>query len=134
VPPDERPAAALTPPPGAFVLSRIRRSPVLRACGVLAFVEYGALTVWAIFGKSSATGPSRVGVWFPMAGWLALCSLGSWFFLFLWYPFLQSLQNQEERGDGSTPWVGRVLEIFAIGCVAVVHLMLALILVSAVGR
>jgi len=99
---------------------------------MLAFVEYGALAIWGIFGTTSATG-TRIGVWFPMAGWLALCSLGSWFFLFLWYPFLQTVQERE-REDGRTLLMGRVLETFAIGCVAVVHLVLALILVVAVGR
>jgi hypothetical protein len=124
--------SALPPPRGAFVLSRIRRSIVLKACGMLAFVEYGALLVWGVFGKVHGQPEAipRTGRWFPMAGWLAVCSLASWFFLFLWYPFLQSL-NGKDNGDGSALRLGRILEAFAIGCVAVVHVMLLLILIEA---
>jgi hypothetical protein len=101
---------------------------VLRGCAVLAFLEYGALAAWAVFGRSRVEG-SRAGVWFPVAGWLALCSLGSWFFLFLWYPFLETLQAKE-TGDGSATRTGRVLEGFAIACVAVIHGMIALTMVE----
>ncbi len=110
----------------AFARSRLRRSPVLKASAALAFVEYGALAMWAVFGRSSAHA-GRSGVWFATAGWLALCSLGSWFFLFLWFPYLQTLQGME-RGDGSANRIGRVLETFAIACVAAVHIMIALTL------
>ena len=110
----------------AFARARLRRSPVLQACAALAFVEYGALAMWAVFGRSSAQA-GRAGVWFATAGWLALCSLGSWFFLFLWFPYLQAIQGTE-RGDGTTLRRGRVLEGFAIACVAVVHVMIALTL------
>jgi hypothetical protein len=109
-----------------FTLERLRRSWVLRACAVLAFVEYGGLATLAAFG-------SRVlkhGLNFSLSGWLALCSLGSWFFLFRWFPFLETLEARE-TGDGSALAVGRVLEALAIACVAVVHVMLACVLVTA---
>lgn len=99
---------------------------MLKACAALAFVEYGALAMWAVFGRSNAQA-GKAGVWFATAGWLALCSLGSWFFLFLWFPYLQALQGRD-RGDGSATRTGRVLEQFAIACVAVVHVMIALTL------
>ncbi len=125
----DTPPSPTTPRPvsaAAFARSRLRRSPVLKACAALAFVEYGALAMWAVFGRSSEQA-GRSGVWFAAAGWLALCSLGSWFFLFLWFPYLQTLQGME-RGDGSALRIGRVLETFAIACVAVVHVMIALTL------
>lgn len=128
--PSDRPVAATaTLGRAAFALSRLRRSPVLRACALLAFIEYGALTVVAVFGGRRSEAPT--GGFFPFAGWLAICSLGSWFFLFAWFPFLQWLQR-EETGDGSALALGRVLETVAIGCVAVVHAMLALILLHSV--
>ena len=100
-------------------MSRIRRSPVLRACMVLAFLEYGALVMLAIFGdRLGSNGGSQRGAWFPLAGWLALCSLGSWFFLFLWYPRLQFLE-QETEGDAGAETVQRVLEGFAVLCVGI---------------
>jgi hypothetical protein len=109
----------------AFVLERLRRSRVLRWSAMLAFLEYGALAILAIVGQS------RHPVLFPLAGWLAVCSLGSWFFLFAWFPFLQNLFAQD-TGDGQALRVGRALEVFAIGCVAVVHALLALILLRTV--
>lgn len=130
------PPAPPTSPQGrtAFALARIRRSPVLRACMVLAFLEYGALLVLAVFGDR-LQGPDAppTGVWFPFAGWLALCSLGSWFFLFLWFPALQSVERQG-RGDEGARLMGRVLEGFAVLCVAVVHGLLLWILVRVVLR
>jgi len=109
----------------AFVLERLRRSRVLQGCAMLAFLEYGALAILAVFGTRMR--PAL----FPLAGWLAVCSLGSWFFLFAWFPFLQTLFEQD-RGDGSAFRVGRALEGFAISCVAVVHALLAMILLRAV--
>ena len=97
---------------------------------LLAFVEYGALAVFAIFGNAARGASWPLGSFFPLAGWLAIMSLGSWFFLFLWFPFLQSLQGAKGR-DESAQAMGRVLEGVAIACVAAVHVMLALILVQA---
>jgi len=109
----------------AFVLERLRRSRVLQASAMLAFLEYGALAILAVFGTRMR--PAL----FPLAGWLAVCSLGSWFFLFAWFPFLESL-FAKDTGDGSALRVGRALEVVAISCVAFVHAMLAVILVRAI--
>jgi hypothetical protein len=120
------PASARPSRRDGFTLERLRRSWVLRACAALAFLEYGGLAFVAAFG-------SRVlkhGLNFSLAGWLALCSLGSWFFIFRWFPFLETLVARE-TGDGSALAMGRVLEAFAITCVAVVHVMLAIVLVLA---
>ena len=124
-------AAAGTSPPSrtAFILARLRASPVLTACAALAFLEYGGLTVWSVFGTSRAAGAPRLGTWFPMAGWLAICSLGTWFFLFLWFPALQALAAHTSASPAAGR-VLRVLEVLAIGCVAFVHLLIAWILVD----
>jgi hypothetical protein len=124
--PDSPSSARPTRRNGGFTLERLRRSWVLRACAALAFIEYGGLAVVAAFGSRIL----KDGLNFSLAGWLALCSLGSWFFIFRWFPFLETLQARES-GDGSALVMGRVLETFAIGCVAVVHVMLALVLVVA---
>jgi hypothetical protein len=114
--------------PAAFVVERLRMSRVLQASAVLAFVEYGALAVLAVFGerlrKDMFTNGSNV----PFAGWMALCSLGSWVFLFAWFPFLRTLLASD-GGDGSAMRLGRVLEGVAITCVAAVHVLLAVNLV-----
>src|SRR5262245_55073756 len=130
VTPSPRPDGADARSRPQFILSRLRQSPVLRVCAGLAFLEYGALAIWAVFGRSASPQAPRLGTWFMMASWLAFCSLASWFFLFLWYPALQLMQGAES-GDDAGIRVSRVLEIFAVSCVAAVHGMLAWILVSA---
>lgn len=113
----------------AFILSRLRANPVLKACAALAFLEYGGLAVWGVFGSSRAEDAPRLGTWFPMAGWLAICSLGSWFFLFLWFPALQALQAHGATSPAAAR-VARVLETVAVGCVAFVHLLIGWILLD----
>ena len=113
-----------------FALSRLRASLVLRVCAMLSFLEYGALAMLAVLGAKLRPDVWKEGTNFSLAGWMALCSLGSWFFLFAWFPFLESL-HAKERGDGSATAMGRVLESFAIGCVDAVHGMLAVILMKA---
>lgn len=113
-----------------FALARLRASRVLRWCALLAFVEYGALVVLAVFGARLRPASATGGTNFQLAGWLAFCSLASWFSIFAWFPFLDSLQRRES-GDGAALRLGRTLEVVAIGCVAVVHAMLAWTLVLA---
>lgn len=115
----------------AFAIARLRASPVLRACALVTFLEYGALVFLAVFGARLRPDFWIEGTNFQMAGWLAICSLGSWFSIFAWFPFLQSLQGKE-NGDGSAMLMGRTLEVLAIGCVAVVHAMLAWTLALAI--
>ena len=141
-PPPTRPAvAASTASPAgiaAFCVERLRASRVLQACALLAFLEYGALAFFAIFGARLRPTQWNDGRSFQLAGWLALCSLGSWFCIFAWFPFLRQLQAAEGASNdaggagGSAAWMGRILEAFAIACVAVVHGLMAYILVLAV--
>jgi hypothetical protein len=130
--PSPRPTATAIAPPkkAAFALSRLRRSRILKACMLLAFVEYGALAMIAIFGRQARGSAWPGGAYFPLAGWVAIMSLGSWFFLFAWFPALQRMQELEGP-DLPGVSLGRVLETFAIGCVALVHLLLALLLATA---
>ncbi len=114
-----------------YAVSRLRRSFVLRGCAALAFLEYGALVIVAVFGEKMPKGVLKDGSSFPLAGWMALCSLGSWFFLFAWYPFLRTL-HAEAPAEGGTLTLGRVLESIAISCVAVVHVMLAVVLATVI--
>lgn len=127
---DARPPGSPDPhaPPAseaAFAASRLRRSRILQGCAVVAFVEYGALAAWALLGGS--------GFYFATALWLALCSLASWFFLFLWFPSLQSLRGKD-TGDGRLTRIGRAFERFAIVCVAMVHVLIALTLFEALRQ
>jgi hypothetical protein len=114
-----------------FAIARLRASPVLRVCALVAFVEYGALAFLAVFGARLRPDFWLEGTNFQLAGWLAICSLGSWFSIFAWFPFLQTLQSKDS-GDGAALLMGRTLEMLAIGCVAVVHAMLAWTLVLAI--
>jgi hypothetical protein len=90
---------------------------LLRACAALAFVQYGALVALLVSG----------GLGFWIVGTLAFLSLASWFFLFLWYPFLETLMGPEAE-DGWAKSLGHVLETTAVLCVAAVHVMLLLTL------
>ena len=112
-------------------MSRIKRSVVLQGCAMLSFLEYGALAMLAVLGAKLRPDFWKEGSNFHLAGWMAICSLGSWFFLFAWFPFLQTLESTD-RSDGALA-MGRVLESLAIGAVAVVHAVMALILVRALG-
>ena len=115
----------------AFALSRLRASPVLRICMALAFLEYGRLVFLAVFGTSLRPDMWVGGTNVTLTGFMAICSLGSWLSIFAWFPFLQTLQTQDD-GHGSAIFIGKVLETFAILCVAVVHGLMAWTLVRAV--
>jgi hypothetical protein len=94
-----------------FALTRLRKSRVLQASAVLAFVDYGALIMLAA--------KKRPDGFFV----LPAMSVSSWFFMFWWYPFLESLIGPAAE-EGRSKAVGKILESLAIGCVAVVHAML----------
>jgi hypothetical protein len=110
-----------------YALSRIRASRVLQASMVAAFMSYGALGFLLVSGRLRAALGGR-GLEFVVASIVVLLSLASWAFLLLWYPALQRIEA-EVRRDRVRPWMGRVLEIFAIGCVAVVHFLIAWLVV-----
>jgi hypothetical protein len=114
---------------GAYAVSRLKKSRVLQGCAMLSFLEYGALAMLAVLGAKLHPERWTDGSNFHLAGWMAFCSLGSWFFLFAWFPFLQTLESSEQS-DGSVA-MGRILESLAIGAVAVVHATMALILIRA---
>ena len=97
----------------------------------LAFLEYGMLAFLAVFGTRLRPGMWVGGANFTLAGFMAFCSLGSWLSIFAWFPFLQTLQTQGGSSEGALR-LGKVLETFAILCVAVVHLLMAWTLVRAV--
>jgi hypothetical protein len=105
-----------------FALSRIRQSRALQVLGAAAFVEYGALATLHVFG------PNRR-MPFELVGWMFLCALGSWFFLLAWYPFLETLMGPDADDNPRNKNLGHVLEAVAMGCVAAVHAMLAVVLV-----
>jgi len=115
-----------------FAIARLRASPTLRACALVAFLEYGALAFLAMFGAKLRPDFWLDGSNFQLAGWLAICSLGSWFSIFAWFPFLETLQGKDS-GDGAALRMGRTLEVLAIGCVVVVHGLLAWTLAIAVA-
>jgi hypothetical protein len=85
----------------------------------LTFLQYGALLAVLVSG----------GLTFWMVGTLAFFSLCSWFFLFRWYPFLETMMGPSAEG-GTRAAVGQALETLAILCVAFVHVMLLLVLGS----
>jgi hypothetical protein len=116
---------------GAYVVSRFKKSAVLRGTAMLSFLEYGALAMLAVLGATLRPNVWKDGANFHLAGWMAFCSLASWFFLFAWFPFLETLESSD-RGDGAAT-LGRVLEKLAIGAVVVVHATMALILARALG-
>ena len=103
-----------------FALRRLRESRILQACAGLSFLDYGALIMLAV--KKRPDGISFVlPAW--MALFMALMSIASWYFIFGWYPFLESLIGPGTV-EGRSKTVGRILESLAIGCVAVVHAIL----------
>lgn len=120
VPNRHRPAA---PVPGRgrrgdFALQRLRESWILKGSAIAAFMGYGGLIALVLGGKLG----------FSEAGMVALLSLASWFFLFWWYPVMQ--RTQERLGeDPSRAAIGPLLESIAIGCIVIVHVFMALIVV-----
>jgi hypothetical protein len=114
-----------------YVVSRLKKSRILQGCAMLSFLEYGALAMLAVLGRTLQPHRWVDGSNFQLAGMLAFCSLGSWFFLFAWFPFLQTLESSD-KGDGAMA-IGRVLEALAIGAVAVVHGVMAMVLYRALA-
>ena len=103
---------------GDYALQRLRQSRVLQASAIAAFMGYGGLIALVLGGKLG----------FSEAGMVAVLSLGSWFFLFWWYPVLEKTQERL-RGDPRSAAIGPMLELVAIGCFVVVHVFMALIVV-----
>lgn len=98
-------------------LRHLRASILLQACAVAAFMGYGGLLALLIARKLP----------FDTAGFIALLSLASWFFLFWWLPVIEKTRILG-GGRGHIP---AVLETFAVSCVVLVHVLMAVIVVYA---
>lgn len=109
-----------------YALKRLKASWLLQASMVVAFLCYGAIPFLLIL--RNADGDPRLALW--SAALIVLMSLASWTLLFWWYPVFE--RTQEVLGDdarGRT--IARTLETLAIGCVVVVHGLMAFIIVTA---
>ena len=106
-----------------FGLERLKQSLLLKICAVVAFMGYGGLIALVLAGKLP----------FGHAGMVALLSLASWFFLFWWYPVMERTV-QTLGADERRRMIGGVLEGIAIGCVMIVHFLMAVIVVHTAAR
>ena len=104
---------------GEIGLRRLRTSWILRISAIAAFLGYGGLVALLLAGK----------IPFGLGGTVALLSLASWFFLFWWYPVLERTRTLDD--DPRRQAIGTVLETIAIGCVVLVHVLMAVIVVIA---
>ena len=99
-------------------LRLLRDSLLLKVCAVGAFMGYGGLLALLLAGKLP----------FDTVGIVALLSLASWFFLFWWLPVIERtriLGGEHRRG------IAAVLQTFAVTCVVLVHVLMAIIVVYA---
>lgn len=115
-----------------YALKRLKASRLLQASMVVAFLCYGAIPILVMLQVPDPRHPaetiSRLGFW--SAALVVLMSLASWTLLFWWYPVFE--RTQEVLGDderGRT--IAHTLESLAIGCVVVVHGLMAYIIVTA---
>ncbi len=91
---------------------------------VVAILCYGAIPFLVIWPEVSNP---RLGFW--AAALIVLMSLASWSLLFWWYPVLE--RTQDVLGDGGRGrTITATVETLAIGCVVIVHGLLAFIIVS----
>lgn len=126
--PESRPSPEPPPSPvpgrgqrlGEIGLQRLRASWVLKAAAVSAFMGWGGLIALAIAGKLP----------FGHAAMVAVMSLASWFFFFWWLPVIDST-IERLGGDPRRRAIGSLLEAIAIGCVVLVHALMAIIVVYA---
>jgi len=108
-----------------YALARLKASRVLQVSAVISLLCYGAIPFLVVF--PDATHP-RLGFW--SAALVILMSLASWSILFWWYPILKHTRKvlgDDERGRT----IAETLESLAIGCVGVVHALMAFIIVRA---
>ena len=108
-----------------FALLRLRRSRALQVSMVVAILCYGAIPFLDMYPDPSRP---RLAPW--LAALVALMSLASWSLLFWWYPVFE--RTRAFLGDdarGRT--ISGTLESLAIGCVAVVHALMAVIILAA---
>ena len=130
---DDLPPPAAVPgrgtPPPDFGLKRLRSNPVLQVCLVVSFLCYGGMIALLVAGRMGDA-KTRYGNAFVLAAVVSILSLASWFFLWLWYPALDLTRRAMHR----KAWIGASLEVFAVGCVALVTLTMAIIVVYLATR
>ncbi len=123
-----KPLPELVPGRGSlrdFALKRLKASRLLQASAVIAVLSYGAIPFLVIFPD-----PAEPRLHVSWAALMVLMSLASWSLLFWWYPVLE--RTKKVLGDdtrGRT--IARTLESLAIGCVLVVHVLMAFIILRA---
>ncbi len=127
--PDDEPLPELVPGRGTrlrdYALERLRASRALQISAVAAVLCYGALPFLVIYPD---TGNPRIHG--SSAALMVLMSLASWTLLFWWYPVFQ--HTQRVLGDSPRGQIiAGTLESVAIGCVVVVHGLMAYIIVRA---
>jgi len=108
-----------------YALKRLKASRLLQASMVTAILCYGAIPFLLVFPD-----PAQPRLSFWVAAMMVLMSLAAWSLLFWWYPVLERTRQvlgQDERGRT----IARTLESMAIGCVVVVHALMAFIIVQA---
>ena len=108
-----------------FALKRLKASRTLQVSMVVAILCYGAIPFLVVFPD-----PARPRLSFWIAALVVLMSLASWSLLFWWYPVLEQTRRVlggDERGRA----IARTLESLAIGCVVVVHALMAFIIIRA---
>lgn len=102
----------------AYALRTMRRSPLMRWTAVATFLCWGGLLGLVVFGRVSPL----------QGGQLSLLSLGAWFFLLWWFPILEDTAAFVAK-DPRKAWIAVGLEWFAVGGVALVHLLLTIMVV-----
>jgi hypothetical protein len=96
----------------------MRRSRPLRWTAVISFLCWGGLLGLVLFHRVSLL----------QGGQLALLSLAAWFFLLWWFPILETTIAWTATRPGKA-WIGVTLERVAIGSVALVHVLMAIMIV-----
>jgi cytochrome c oxidase assembly factor CtaG len=126
--PDAEPLPKLVPGRGRlrdYALQRLKASRVLQASAVVAVLCYGALPFLVVFPD-----PRNARLHFWSAALVILMSLASWSLLFWWYPVFERTQKVLGNSDQGRI-IARTLETLAIGCVMIVHGLMAFIIIRA---
>ena len=108
-----------------YALSKLKKSRTLQVSMIVAICCYGAIPFLAMYPD---TEHPRLGA--QAAAMIVLMSLASWSLLFWWYPVLERTEahlGNDTRGRT----ISSTLEAIAIGCVAIVHALMAFIIISA---
>jgi hypothetical protein len=108
-----------------YALKRLKASRLLQVSAMVAVLCYGAIPFLVIFPD-----PAHARLHLSTASLMVLMSLASWTLLFWWYPVFE--RTQKVLGDGQQArLIAHTLETMAIGCVVVVHGLMAFIILRA---